>query len=36
MKTYIEEFNDYFYGWAMKVWPRAFDIIHESSRNKLA
>ena len=25
----IEKFDDYLYRWAMKVWPRALDIIHE-------
>ena len=32
----IEKFDDYLYRWAMKVWPRDFDIIHERSRNKYA
>ena len=29
----IEKFDDYLYRWAMKVWPRAFDIIHERERD---
>ena len=28
----IEKFDDYLYRWAMKVCPRAFDIIHERER----
>ena len=28
----IEKYDDYLYRWAMKVWPRAFDIIHECER----
>ena len=35
-KLLIEKFDDYLYRWAMKVWPRAFDIIYECSRNKHA
>ena len=28
----IEVFDNYLYHWAMKVWPRALDIIHETCR----
>ena len=28
----IEKLDDYLYRWAMKVWPRAFDVIHERER----
>ena len=28
----IEKYDDYLYRRAMKVWPRAFDIIHECER----
>ena len=28
----IEEFDNYLYSWAKKVWPRALDIIHETCR----
>ena len=31
----IERFDDYLYRWAMKVWPRDFHKIHESSRNNM-
>ena len=34
-KPTLEKFDDYLYRWAMKVWPRAFDKIHEY-RNKHA
>ena len=30
----IEKFDDYLYKWAIKVWPRAFDIILERERYK--
>ena len=30
----IEIFDDYLYRWAMKVWPRAFDMIHEYTGEK--
>ena len=28
----IEVFDNYLYHWAVKVWPRALDIIHETCR----
>ena len=31
-KPTIEVFDNYLYHWAMKVWPRALDIIHETCR----
>ena len=34
-KPTLEKFDDYLYRWAVKVWPRAFDKIHEY-RNKHA
>ena len=33
-KLTLEKIDDYLYRWAMKVWPHAFDIIFEYSRNK--
>ena len=35
-KPTLEQFDDYLYRWAEKVWPRALDVIHEYSRNKYA
>ena len=35
-KPTLEEFDDYLYRWAGKIWPLALDIIHEYSRNKYA
>ena len=32
----IEQFGDYLYRWATKVWPRALGKIHECTRNKYA
>ena len=33
-KPTLEEFDDYLYRWAEKIWPLALDILHEYSRNK--
>ena len=33
-KPTLEQFDDYLYRWAEKVWPRALAIIRECSRNK--
>ena len=35
-KPTLEQFDDYLYRWAEKVWPRTLDVIHEYSRNKYA
>ena len=35
-KPTLEQFDDYLYRSAEKVWPRALDVIHEYSRNKFA
>ena len=35
-KATLEQFDDYLYRWAEKVWPRALDVIHEYSKNKCA
>ena len=32
----LEQFDDFLYRWAEKVWSLALDIIHEYSRNKYA
>ena len=32
----VVQFDDYLYRWAMKVWPRALDKIHEYTRSKCA
>ena len=33
-KPTIEAIDNYLYCWAVKVWPRALDKIHEYTRNK--
>ena len=35
-KPTLQQFDDYLYRWAEKVWRRALDVIHEYSRNKYA
>ena len=35
-KPMLEQFDDYLYRWAGRVWPRAPDVVHEYSRNKYA
>ena len=35
-KATLQQFDDYLYRWAEKVWLPALDVIHEYSRNKCA